>query len=107
MRFRGCWQFDLDIGEEDLPDSFQPRMREMTFNLATGEASSRQLADVICEFPRVPDHLIGAHPLHACCEFCLTLLVAKEQLHSDSGLICLLHCISVITICTFHCLITT
>ena len=60
-------QFDLDIGEEDLPDSYQPRMREMTFNLATGEATSRQLADVICDFPRVPDELTGAHFLHACC----------------------------------------
>ena len=55
-------QFDLDIGEEALPDSAQPRMRELTFNLATGEASSRQLADVICDFPRVPEHLTGVQP---------------------------------------------
>lgn len=74
-------QFDLDIGEEDLPDSYQPRMREMTFNLATGEATSRQLADVICEFPRVPDDLIGAHPLHACCLFFshIALLASRQS----------------------------
>jgi hypothetical protein len=56
-------QFDLDIGEEEMPDSAQPRMREMTFNLATGEATSRQLADVICDFPRVPEHLTGVQTL--------------------------------------------
>ncbi len=71
-------QFDLDLSEDNLPDSFQPRMREMTFNLATGEASTRQLADVICEFPRVPEHLTGAQKhMHAsacpCGIFCQAL----------------------------------
>ncbi|KAK9918068.1 hypothetical protein WJX75_000916 [Coccomyxa subellipsoidea] len=64
--FACCFEdFDLDIGEEEMPDSAQPRMREMTFNLATGEATSRQLADVICDFPRVPEHLTGLRTRYA------------------------------------------
>lgn len=31
----------------------------MTFNLVTGEASSRQVADTVCDFPRVPLDLVG------------------------------------------------
>ena len=32
------------------------------FNLETGETSTRQVADTICDFPRVPLNLVGARP---------------------------------------------
>ena len=52
-------QFNLDIGEDEHNATSLPRLREMTFNLATGEASSRQVADTVCDFPRVPLSLVG------------------------------------------------
>ena len=52
-------QFDLDIGDQDTSGKTLPHLREMTFNLTTGEASSRQVADTICDFPRVPLDLVG------------------------------------------------
>ena len=57
-------QFDLDIGDQDTSGKTLPHLREMTFNMTTGEASSRQVADTICDFPRVPLDLVGEqeHP---------------------------------------------
>ena len=52
-------QFDLDIGDQDTSGNTLPCLREMTFNMATGEASSRQVADTVCDFPRVPLDLVG------------------------------------------------
>lgn len=53
-------QFDFDIGDNETSSASMPRLREMTFNLATGEASSGQVADTVCDFPRVPLNLTGA-----------------------------------------------
>ncbi len=52
-------QFDLDIGDQDTSGKTLPHLREMTFNMTTGEASSRRVADTICDFPRVPLDLVG------------------------------------------------
>ena len=52
-------QFDLDIGDQDTSGKTLPHLREMTFNMITGEASSRRVADTICDFPRVPLDLVG------------------------------------------------
>jgi carotenoid cleavage dioxygenase-like enzyme len=52
-------QFDLDIGDDQHNSTSLPRLREMTFNMATGEATSRQVADTVCDFPRVPLNLVG------------------------------------------------
>lgn len=52
-------QFELDIGDQETSGNTLPRLREMTFNITTGEASSRQVADTICDFPRVPLDLVG------------------------------------------------
>lgn len=52
-------QFDLDIGDKETRGNTMPRLREMTFNMSTGEATSRQVADTVCDFPRVPLNLVG------------------------------------------------
>jgi len=37
-----------------------PRMEEIRLDLATGAATKRVAADIPCEFPVVPAHLVGA-----------------------------------------------
>lgn len=44
----------------ELPDSAHPRLYEMSFNMDTGESTSRNVSDVMCEFPRIDERLTGA-----------------------------------------------
>ena len=39
------------------------RVEEIRLDTDTGEASRRVIADIACEFPVVPAHLMGAHIL--------------------------------------------
>ena len=88
-------QFDLDIGDDQHNTTSLPRLREMTFNLATGEASSRQVADTVCDFPRVPLDLVGEQTYCSACP--LAVHVRHEHaalcfwgtLDSDLPIICL------------------
>jgi carotenoid cleavage dioxygenase-like enzyme len=50
----------MDMENGDLPDSAHPRLYELTFDMATGAATSRKVSDVMCEFPRVDERLTGA-----------------------------------------------
>jgi carotenoid cleavage dioxygenase-like enzyme len=50
----------MDMENGDLPDSAHPRLYELTFDMATGGATSRKVSDVMCEFPRVDERLTGA-----------------------------------------------
>jgi len=42
-----------------------PRMEEIRLDLASGAATQRVAADIPCEFPVVPAHLVGAPTLPA------------------------------------------
>lgn len=37
------------------------RVEEIRLDTGTGEAARRVIADIACEFPVVPAHLLGAH----------------------------------------------
>ncbi len=83
-------QFDLDIGDQDTSGKTLPHLREMTFNMITGEATSRQVADTVCDFPRVPLDLVGEFRALCCCFF---LLAHSHRQVSDREHFgkCLLH----------------
>lgn len=44
-------------------DRSLPRMVEVRLDLDSGKATSHIISEVHCEFPTIPDSLVGAQPL--------------------------------------------
>lgn len=60
------WQINFESAS--APDDEDGAcVTEIRLDLNSGKATSRRVADVHCEFPTIPDSLVGAHPFQCPC----------------------------------------